>query len=149
MITESNTISEKKNLEFKLVDNIAVLYVKNNIFDMIVDIKESSQFFSLLDKSKNNRSIHAMLIVTENGCLSSEKYREFLKMVNESSNQDGYDLQTGIKRTRQIVSLNNFIRRAVGFEKPIITAFQGEIATPFLGASLAADYRCYIFNVSC
>jgi enoyl-CoA hydratase/carnithine racemase len=131
----------KGNLSFKIIDNIAVLNLKNNIFELITDLSETAEFFNLIEQAKTKNEIHALLITNENGCLSGKVYSEFLNTVKKESSQNGFQLSSGVTRTRQIVNLNNFIRKAIEFDKLIFIGLQGEIATPFLGASLAADFR--------
>ena len=141
MKQESEGIFARGNLEFKIINNVGVLNLKNNIFEMITDLAESAEFFGLLERSKSNKDIHALMIINESGCLNTKKYSEFLNMVIDKDTQNGFNLLSGVARTRQIVNLNNFIRRAAEFDKLIFIALQGEVVTPFLGASLAADYR--------
>jgi enoyl-CoA hydratase/carnithine racemase len=141
MKQESEGIFARGNLEFKIINNVGVLNLKNNIFEMITDLAESAEFFGLLERSKSNKDIHALMIINESGCLNTKKYSEFLNMVIDKDTQNGFNLSSGVARTRQIVNLNNFIRRAAEFDKLIFIALQGEVVTPFLGASLAADYR--------
>lgn len=141
MKEEIKNIFANGNLEFKKVDHIGVISIKKNIFEIITDLSESTEFFDILERTKFEQDIHAILIINESGCLDSSKYTEFLKMVVDEDKQDGFKLSSGVARSRQIVNLNNFIRRTVVFDKLIFMALQGEIVTPFLGASLAADFR--------
>ncbi|MBL1213790.1 MAG: hypothetical protein HND52_10580 [Ignavibacteriae bacterium] len=129
------------NLELKHIDNIAVLNFKNNIFEIITDLSKSAEFFKLMKEVKYSEDTHALLVTNDNGSLNAEVYTEFLNSVKQESSQKEFQLSTGIARTRQIVNLNNFIRKAVEFDKMIFIGLQGEIVTPFFGASLAADFR--------
>lgn len=144
----SKNILTKRNFEFKKINHVGVLTLKNNIFEMVTDLSESNEFFGLLEKSKSAKDIHAILILNESGCLNTQKYSEFLKTVLDKDNQNGIKLLSGVARTRQIVNLNNFIRRAADFDKFVCIAFQGEVVTPFLGASLATDYRIVAEDVN-
>jgi enoyl-CoA hydratase/carnithine racemase len=141
MKEETKSILAKGNLEFEIVNHVGVLTLKKNVFEMVTDLSESSDFFGLLEKSKSVSDIHAILIINESGCFDTQSYSEFLKTVIDEDTKNGFKLSTGVARTRQIVNLNNFIRRAPDFEKLVFIAFQGEVVTPFFGASLAADYR--------
>ena len=144
----SKSILTKRNFEFKKINHVGVLTLKNNIFDMVTDLSESNEFFGLLEQSKSANDVHAILILNERGCLDIQKYSEFLKTVMDKGNLNGFKLSSGAARTRQIVNLNNFIRRAADLDKFVCIAFMGEVVTPFLGASLAADYRIVAEDVN-
>ncbi len=112
MKEETKSILAKGNLEFEIVNHVGVLTLKKNVFEMVTDLSESSDFFGLLEKSKSVSDIHAILIINESGCLDTQRYSEFLKKVIDEDTKNGFKLSTGVARTRQIVNLNNFIRRA-------------------------------------
>jgi hypothetical protein len=50
----------KGNLSFKIIDNIAVLSLKNNIFELITDLSETAEFFNLIEQAKTKKDIHAL-----------------------------------------------------------------------------------------
>ncbi|MDX1701265.1 MAG: enoyl-CoA hydratase/isomerase family protein, partial [Melioribacteraceae bacterium] len=66
----------------------------------------------------------------------------------ESMNGSNIELTNRTRRTRQLIILNKLIKKIVNFPKLVVVALNGEIVTPFFGASLAADIRIAADNVN-
>lgn len=138
-------IYEDKDFESYKIENVGVLKIKNNVYEIITDLLESSIFIKSMDGLERDMSIEGLIIINENNCLGLNGYEEYLKNVfsHKSTNikHQRLELSNTLTRTRELVILNKIIRKIAQSNKLVISALKGEIVTPFLGASLAADLR--------
>lgn len=145
MENQSVVIYEDEDFESYKVDNIGVIKIKNNVFEILTDLPESSKFirtFKILEKDTN---VEGILILNENNSLGTIEYQNYLTKVftKNNTNEKWNDLELSNRetRTRELVILNNLIRQLVHSSKLVVNALHGEIVTPFFGASFAADIR--------
>jgi enoyl-CoA hydratase/carnithine racemase len=145
-------IYEDNDFETYIDESIGIIKIKNNVFEIVTDIPESSKFIQAFDSFENNTAINAILIFNEGNCLGSDEYEKYLNTIfsipEEEGKKTSIELSNRNIRTRQLVILNKLIRRLVDSPKLIVSALRGEIVTPFIGASLASDIRFASENVS-
>ena len=126
--------------------------IKDNVYEIVTDISESSEFFTVFDKLENDAGVNAVIIINEDKVLGESEYRKYLDSIFEHDEEDTkwshVELKNIATRTRQIVILNKLIKKIVKFPKLVAAALNGEIVTPFFGASLAADIRFASDNVN-
>ena len=124
---------------------IAVLQIKANVFTTLVNITESGKLFKLFDLIEKDKEISSIFLYNEPDCLSSKQYDKFIKNIftEKGINDDISSEKIGDKalRTREIVVLNRFILNISNSSRLFVIGLQGDIATPFFGASLASDIR--------
>lgn len=141
---------EDADFESYKVDNIGVIKIKKNVFEIITDLPESSKFMRSLKTIEKDTNIEGILILNENDCLGPIEYQNYLKNVFSKSNTDEklnqLELSNRETRTRELVILNNLIRQIVQSSKLVVNAVHGEVVTPFFGASFAADLRLAASN---
>ena len=142
---KNEKIFEYEDDDFKSykTNNIGVIKIKNNVFEIITDLSESNEFFQRITLADNDMDIDALLILNENGCLSNKEYTQYIDRVYSLDDKDNSEskIPVDLIRTRQIVVSNRYIRKVIQHNKIIVSALCGEVVTPFIGAFLAADLR--------
>lgn len=138
-------IFEDTDFESYKIENIGVMKIKSNVYEIITDLNESSKFIQAMDTLERNPNIAALLILNEGNCLGDERYKSYLNTI--FSHEENVVTSTNVElsnrktRTRQLVILNSIIRKVIHSDKLVVNAMHGEIVTPFFGASLAAEIR--------
>ena len=134
----------KKNFEFEsdeikcyTTENIGIIKLKSNVFNIVSSLAGSSDVFSVFKIAEQDNNIKLLLILNERCCFSEEEYLEFINSIAEKGIGTGKE----IIRLRQINILNRFILEMTRFNKLVISCLSGNIVTPFFGASLSADFR--------
>ncbi len=137
---------EDNDFRSYLYDNIGIIKVKKNVFEIVTDLSESGGLFSVFNRASAEPEIDALLLLNEPGCFSEKEFDDFLNKVakhqaDEKTSEKFSDVSRSLLRARQRNILNHFISMIVDFEKPIIIGLNGSVVTPFFGTSLAADFR--------
>jgi len=124
---------------------VAVLQIKANVFTTLVNITESGKLFQLFELIEKDKEISSIFLYNEPDCLSAKQYDIFIKNIftEKGINDDisSRKISDKVLRTREIVALNRFILNISNSSKLFVIGLQGNIATPFFGASLASDIR--------
>lgn len=136
---------EDEDIKSYLQDEVLIINIKNNAFEVVTDLSESAYLFDVLDLAEESEEVKAVFIYNSPGRFGDEEYDIFLKKVfkvNEGNhNKSLGNIEDQSLRIRQINILNHFIARAGSFKKILVLGLQGSVVTPFFGASLAADLR--------
>ncbi len=137
---------ESEDLTAYLKEDIAVLKIKGHVFDTITNLVEGGKVLSLIQRAERIPDVKALLILNEPGSFCEKEYERFLKRildrnVEEFGEEEGNGVVHKIDRAREINILNRTVGQLVEFKKIAFMAMQGNIVTPFFGASLAVDFR--------
>lgn len=137
---------EAKEMKSYLKEDIAIIKIRCNVFDTLTDLAESGKLLSLIQLAERIPDVKALLVITEPGCMDEEEYDRFLKRILDRgldpyAPEDQRGIVQKIDRAREINILNRAITHLVDFKKISVMALQGNIVTPFFGASLAVDFR--------
>ena len=128
-----------------LKEDIAVIKIKCKVFETITSLGESGRMLSLIQTAERIPDVKALVILNQPGCMNEEAYDKFLhRILNRGIDPDapeGEGIIQKIDRVREINILNRTISQLVEFKKISVMALQGNIVTPFFGASLAVDFR--------
>ncbi len=129
----------------------AVIKILKNPFEIITEIDLSEKLLNLIQYASDTDSIHSLLVLTEMDCCNETNYDNFLSSIFiENQTDESLPQIKGLngrgKRARQINLLDQFIIKIVDFSKISVVGLQGGTVTPFIGASLAADFRCVSRN---
>lgn len=145
MENHKKIVFKDEDFESYKLENIGVMKIKRNVFEIVTDLSESSKFIQSLSVVEKDINIDGILVLNENNCLGANEYTNYLNKVFSHDGSDTkrthLEISNPETRTRQLVILNSLIRKIVHSNKIIINALHGEIVTPFFGASLAADLR--------
>ena len=131
----------------RLKKQVAIIQLTKDIFEIGTNLALKDSFFSLFDTVAGSSDIRAILLTNSPGVLSDKEYRSFIKNAVEARSGETKKttstpwLQIGQLSERQENTLSQFILKAVSLPKALIFGLQGDIATPFFGASLTGDYR--------
>lgn len=146
-------MKKKISIEFEngaiksyLAKDIAVIKFKSNVFDTLTDLTESDRLFKFLEYIGKNSEIKALLVLNSPGCLGEREYNNFIKSLKQPAKKnDGYikgnNLSPRTIRCREINILDRIILRLIELKKITFIGLQGEVVTPFFGASLSFDFR--------
>lgn len=135
---------EDDDLKSYLYNNILIINIKRNAFEIVTDLSESAYLFEVLDIAEKSEEVKVVFVYNNPGCFGDEEYEIFLrKLFKIELQEDAHfgHVEDQSLRIRQINILNHFISRSVSFKKLLIIGLQGSVVTPFFGASLAADLR--------
>ena len=141
-------MSNLENNEFYdiyIKDEMAVLKIKDRVFDFITDVRLTDKLSEFILGIDYNPDIKALVFYNDAGSLNEEKYDQFIQGIlqrNESGKEcDPPCFCEKNTRFREIISLNKLIRHIASLQKIVVSGIQGTVVTPFVGASLVADFR--------
>jgi enoyl-CoA hydratase/carnithine racemase len=137
---------ENHDLQSYLEEDIAIIKIRSNVFDTLTDLVESGKMLSLIQLAERIPDVKVMMIINQPGCMGDAEYEKFLKRIlnrgiDPYAPEDMQGIVQKIDRAREINLLNRTISHLVEFKKISVMALQGNIVTPFFGASLAVDFR--------
>jgi hypothetical protein len=139
-----NTISNSY-YEVSIIDSLAVIYFKGNIFQMLMSNEDNVSFLTLLNKFQYDTEIKALFLYNDPGVFGEKNYELFLLYVmNEGKKDDKFEIpQFSDKDIRlwEIKRLNEYVSYLASYKKLCFTLLSGDIVTPFFGVSLAMDIR--------
>ena len=136
----------KSSIKVDRFNNIAVLKFCCDVYNLITTLKHRDQLSQILSKINKDESIDAIIILNEPGILGERDYFEFLESIVDhehltDSSFSNIEASKRSVRLKELNILNQFIIDVVQFDKLTVTCLNGEIVTPFFGASLATDLR--------
>jgi enoyl-CoA hydratase/carnithine racemase len=129
-----------------LKEDIAVIKIKCHVFDALTDLAESGKMISLIQLAERIPDVKALLLLNEPGCMDEEEYDKFLhrildRGIDPYAPEETQGIIQRVDRIREINILNRTISHLVEFKKISVMGLQGNIVTPFFGASLSTDFR--------
>lgn len=133
-------------------DEVIIFKSKSDVFNNITNpvfVEKITKLFRII---KVHKSVKAILLTAEPDVLNQERYNDFLKRILSDSsfcNEDETpDFVNKSERIKELNVLNRIINQLADFQKLVFIGLQGEIVTPFFGASLSADFRFATGNMS-
>ncbi len=128
--------------------DLAVIHFFGDIYELGTCISLTDDFFPHLQSIDNSPKIRALLLLNSPGVLGDENYRRFISNAIEArlgsktrhirnAKYSGSSLQI----ERQNNTLNQIVGKISNFRKLLLVGFEGDVAPPFFGVGLAADYR--------
>ncbi len=125
---------ESDTFDYHVAAGVGVLKLKRGIFNLGTDLNLRDALFACLREAEESPEVKAVLSITCGGCFSGDEYRRFLAGV--SGADDGELLFA-----REGNTLHHFIMHIICGKIMFLTALTGETCTPFIGTSLAYDFR--------
>jgi len=127
---------------------VAEIELTGDIYELGTSPAMKETFFSILQSVNNSPEIRVLLLLDSPGVLNDEKFRRFISNALEAriGGRKHHDQTKNYGgSTFQIENLTNMLNQVVlemvNFKKLFIVGFEGDVAPPVFGASLAADYR--------
>ncbi|NIM11921.1 MAG: hypothetical protein GTO45_07380 [Candidatus Aminicenantes bacterium] len=137
---------ETEELHSYLIEDIAVIKIKSRVFEALTDLAESGKLISLIQAAERIPDVKALMVINEPGCMDENEYDKFLHRILERgidpfAPEEERGIVQRVDRVREINILNRTISQLIEFKKVSVMALQGNIVTPFFGASLSVDFR--------
>jgi enoyl-CoA hydratase/carnithine racemase len=136
---------ERNSFSTSLEDNVAVISIKEGVFDLVTDIDESNILLDYIKETEGSPYIKALLIINDEGLYGEQEYHEFISMILGPQEDRGEKSPPKFAqkdvRFREINILNKIIKVLSEYRKICFSAINGDIVTPFIGASLSMDIR--------
>jgi hypothetical protein len=131
--------------EASTIDSLAVIYLKGNVFQLLISNEDNKIFFDLLRRFQSDLKIKALFFYNHPGIFGEKNYELFLLYImNHEKKDDSYEIpQFTDKDIRmwEIRRLDEYVSFFASFNKLCFTLLSGDIVTPFFGGSLAMDIR--------
>ena len=139
---------EIDSAEFKCEreDNVALLTLGPNAFEIATDLATKNRFVQLLDEIEDSVDIRGLALIDTGSYPGVQRYREFLESV-----MAGGELSrgsSGLRVSRYGNALSQIALRLCEFTKPIVGGMSGAIGGGNFGMMLACDFRIATTNVS-
>jgi len=124
---------------------VAIVRIKGKVFDLVTDLEESELMLDFIKKTEYDPQIMALLIINDPGSYGLDEYEQFMHKIVELQNIQDKDASPNFiqknTRFREINILNKIIKGTAEYQKLSFVGIDGDIVTPFFGASLSADFR--------
>lgn len=138
-------IASNEFFEISQQEAMALIYIKEKVFDLITDVNLSSQLMDFIDQVDQNPEIKVLIFYNAPKSFNDEQYDKFISRIMEKK---GPIDKAGTPcfheknvRFREINILNNLIKRMAGLQTLVVSGIQGTVVTPFVGAAMVADFR--------
>jgi enoyl-CoA hydratase/carnithine racemase len=125
-------------------DCLFIIRIPVDHYEILSSVEEGERRLHWLDAREADERVKVILLMNEPGAYGESTYRRYhddmLKKISENrKGRDGTaDHQKGV---REMHLLQRFILKRIKSSKLYIDCLQGEVISPFIGASLAADMR--------
>ncbi|MCB2218902.1 MAG: enoyl-CoA hydratase/isomerase family protein [Bacteroidetes bacterium] len=139
-----NVLANNDFYEVYSNDDIAFIEIKEKVFDLITDVQLSETLLQLINDIDHKQDTKALLFYNHPDSFSDAQYDRFINRVleKEKVHQDGRpNITERNVRFREINILNTLIKRIGAVQKIVVSALQGSVVTPFVGAAMVADFR--------
>lgn len=137
--------NKSKFYEISIYEEIAIIRIKEKVFELITDVNLSNELIDFIDKIDRSPEIKALLFFNEPDCFSNEQYKKFIERIMENAKlkDDSGPPCFAEKnvRFREINILNTLIKQVANIQVIVIAGIQGEVVTPYTGLSMVADFR--------
>jgi enoyl-CoA hydratase/carnithine racemase len=119
---------------------LATIHFFGDIYEMATCHDAKRNFMSLLHELNEAPEIRALLVLNSPGVLGDENYCRFVySALNRRSSCDEFGGLDQFERLGN--ATRQFVREIVKFRKLLIVGFDGDMASPFFGVGLGADFR--------
>ena len=126
-------------------NDLAIVKIRGKVFELITNLDESQLLTNFIRETEYDREVKGLMILSEPECLGAKAYDEFMEgIIVETAADDKSDVtkfSEGNTRFREIHILNKFIKLLASYQKLYIAGISCDLATPFAGVFLVADFR--------
>lgn len=129
-------------------ESLAVLHFTGDIYVLGTCLGSKDALISTLQSLSGSPGIRALLLLNSPGVLGDENYCRFISnSIEAKAGSKGRHYKGGtysdspVQFERMTNTLNQLVREILNFRKLLIVGFEGDVAPPFFGAGLVADYR--------
>ena len=139
---------ENDDIQLAIDGHLAIIKIlsKNPWRNLFTDLEKTEEINQLYAHIENDNAIKGLLFLNNPECYDETAYINFLseisgKDINSLKFRKISDFEHEVDRVREILVTQQYILRMVRFKKLTFTGSLGNVSTPFLGASLANDFR--------
>ncbi len=131
--------------EVKILDKIATIIIKKDVFKLLKSKDSSDLLFDSLRSLQRDTKIKALLFMNTPDCYGDKVYDIFIeksiKSFKKNNTEELLEYQDCNERLKENRILNIFIKYLINYNKLCFIVLSGGIVTPFFSASLAMDIR--------
>ena len=132
-------------------DGIYFIRVRGEVFKLVVNLNRVAELFEVINMAEECSDVKALCLLNEKDVLGESAYDSFMdELMAKDQDSDSFrkkhDRQKELIRGRELTVINRTILAFYTFSKPVISAFKGQISTPFFGTALSADLRIATCN---
>ncbi len=137
---------ESKSFTADIGDHVAVIKINAGAYDLVTDINESNLFLEFIKETESLPEVKALFIINEKEFYGESEYHNFITSImgpqEECNGEKGPPrfIKKDI-RFREINILNKIIKVLSEYHKLCFSGINGDIVTPFIGATLSMDIR--------
>jgi enoyl-CoA hydratase/carnithine racemase len=135
---------ENDEMFFYVIENMAILKLKNQFLTKISDIEKSSKIFSVIEWVEKDPIVNSLLIFNEEYAFSQIEYCQFMDSVTQFDKESVRYIvlpEKKLQLVRQIHAIRIFIKKIICNEKNFIFCLNGHVSTLAFALSLTGDYR--------
>ncbi len=128
--------------EVRIEGPLAVIKITGNVYALSTQLDETENFIRLLTEINQDASLKTVLLLNSDGVYGEKAYDSFMQNIIEPASAT-----LGAPRiaNNKLLFLHNnvinrLIKRIVDFKKIFVAGLRGEVASHFVGSSLAADF---------
>jgi enoyl-CoA hydratase/carnithine racemase len=125
-------------------DCLCIIRIPVDHYEILASVEEGERRLQLLDAREADERVKIILLMNEPGAYGENTYRRYhddlLRKISENR-KGGEETAARQKRAREMHLLQRFTLKRIQSSKLYIDCLQGEVISPFIGASLAADMR--------
>jgi len=140
-----NIITTNDFYEISIMDELAILEIKEKVFELITDVNLSGKLVEFLNGIDHNPDIKGLVLFNRPESLNEEQYDNFIsrvcdiKEIGEKGEKPCFKEKNA--RFREINILNTLIRNLANLQTLVFAGINGTVVTPFIGTALVADFR--------
>jgi enoyl-CoA hydratase/carnithine racemase len=135
---------ENDELEFQVIEDIAVIKHKERSFEFLSEPEKTGQFITLCEWVERDPMIKALIMFNEPNVFDDEGYHKFLsRILDDGNGKTGShaEAQRRLNKAKQLNNFRSFVLKMIDYKKIYVSALSGTIVTPIFGLSLTADFR--------
>lgn len=140
-----NVITSNDFYEISIMDELAILEIKEKVFELITDVNLSGKLVEFLNGIDHNPDIKGLILFNRPESLNEEQYDIFISRVCDFESVEANGEKPCFKeknaRFREINILNSLIRNIAKLQTLVFTGLNGIVVTPFIGTAMVADFR--------
>ncbi len=114
-------IINKQNYEAYADDRLAVVKIKENVFDLITNRGNVNDFVGIMNHFQYEAKYKAVLFINESGCFGEDIYDKFIKKLSISFNEDNrFELPNfcdKMLRSKELLMLGELVRYLSSYKK--------------------------------